>query len=181
VPEAALHESRHVSQNVGVGSNLLGLFSKYNVALTDAMTVLHENLDPNDYVYKDVAAFLVRHRLDRIVIVTSGVAEWQEIKLSFTPLLYSYAQKIIPGNKGEFLRESLEINENKHEIRWPAIDDLPFDEFWLCDDRIDALLPLEELAKTAPIKLHYIERPDAKYTFEGKSEYIHKHKSLARL
>jgi hypothetical protein len=131
------------------------------VDIPAAMRVMHEVLDPNDFIYKDVASFLIKHKKDQVLIVTTGNEDWQSIKLDYSPILYHYPHIIIQGNKGCYLADALVLSD--HTVGLPEVfGEEQFAGMWLYDDRVDSLAPLSRVSPEL-IQLVHVQRDDAKY------------------
>lgn len=140
-------------------TDFLQIIRDAGLNVISAVQLAKAELDPNNFLYPDVPAFLKRHQAHQLTIITSGNRQWQIVKLDFCSQLQPYPKIILPDNKGEYLRDTLITGPDGFSIHDYAGD--WFKELHLIDDRLACLKPLLGISG---IKLWHLQRPGGKYT-----------------
>lgn len=118
-----------------------------------------KQLTPNKYLYPDVAEFLSRWQQEEIIIITTGISKYQELKFQASPMLAPYKHRVITAaNKGKYLRRRLRVGDDGVKIKGLA-ERSWYTELTLIDDRN---YNLNSLADVRHVKLFHIRRPEEK-------------------
>jgi|GEM_PF-6187482 hypothetical protein len=104
------------------------------------------SLSVDGYLFPDAAEFLRRTTENELKLITTGDPAWQSFKLGFVPLLADRHQTILPGNKGEYIREHI----------LPGLTG----ELHFVDDLEENLLPLVD---SVGVNLWQILRPGSEH------------------
>src|ERR1700741_489375 len=82
---------------------------------SEVSALLREKLGPTDYLYPDVLSFLKKHQSlqTEILVVTVGVDDWQNFKLSFCPAINHLTQHVLHVHKGAHLASQHMHREGK--------------------------------------------------------------------
>lgn len=164
--EEFLHSGNH--------SDFRPFMERYHVDLQGVMAKVNYTLSHKSYLYSDVKDFLARFKNDKVIIVSVGVQEYQEIKFQLTDSLSHIERVVIDANKGDYLKTRLRSLQRGIQCQELAGDE-EFSELLFIDDKLDMLEPL---AGQPLIKLFHIERPDAKFPSTSKIKGVQYIKTL---
>ncbi len=133
--------------------------TRYHVDLSSVISTISHTLREKSYLYSDVNDFLLRFKDEKVMIMTTGQQEFQEVKLQLVGEFAKLQKHVIPGNKSEYIAANMHINNGL--ITLPEITGaLKFSELYLIDDKYQMLESLVGMKQT---KLFHIVRPDAKF------------------
>lgn len=145
--------------NSGDHSDFHHFMNRYHIDLQNIIGKVQHTLGSKSYLYEDVTKFLRYFSDDEIIILTTGRQEFQQVKLQLVNEFATINKIVIPGNKGEYLKEKLKIVPQGFEM--PTLTGTNvYSELYLIDDKIDMLMPLIGMKR---VKLFNIQRPDAKF------------------
>jgi hypothetical protein len=156
--------------------DLLGVIREAGLGVVGALELVRTELNPDDFLYPDVPAFLERHLSHKVVIMTTGNRQWQTIKLDFCASLRPYPKIILADNKGEYIRDMLMAGPRGISIHDYAGD--WFNELVLIDDRESSLAPLADLPR---VTLYHLARSGAKYSHAHSTKGITRVTSLTEV
>jgi hypothetical protein len=172
IDENTHQEVTRALDDTSISLSLTDILAVNGISTDRALELAAAHLNPADYLYPDVPAFLRRHQDHQLHIITTGQDDWQRVKLGFCTPLNAYPQTILQTNKGRHILSKL--NRARSGI---TLDDLTeqFHAIHLIDDRVDNLLPLVDQPQ---IQLWHILRPGAKYQETVDHSNVHRISSL---
>lgn len=142
--------------------------TRYHIDLQNIVGKIKHALGSNSYLYPDVGIFLHRFKNEKVVIMTTGRQEFQEVKLQLVGEFAGLEKIIIPGNKGEYIASHLELNGDLLSL--PKITGASrFSEIYLIDDKTEMLKPLLGVKHA---RLFHIVREDSKFPERSNEKQI---------
>ena len=153
-----LSEITLLLQDLLTNPYLSDLITRYRLEEAVVAAVV-QNLTPNKYVYPDVKGWLQNIKPAELIILTTGIAKYQEMKFQVSPMLAPYPHRVIKQpNKGSYLLKRLKYSNVGLKIIGLA-DEKWYQQLVLIDDRN---YNLNALASSARVKLFHIRRPTEK-------------------
>jgi hypothetical protein len=132
----------------------LGLERSFTFTPEELQTLDTAILESEDYLFPDARGFLEQAREHDLKLVTTGDQTWQAFKIAFVPLLSDIHQTILPGNKGEYIRDHI----------LPKLAG----ELHFVDDLEENLLPLVD---SVGVNLWQIQRPGSQHPDHRPSKH----------
>lgn len=144
----------------GNSVDMYDFLEEHGLDIVGIKNLIQQKFKDRMHIYSDVVPFIESHKNDIIFVLTTGREESQVLKLELIKEISHIQQKVIPGNKGEYVKSHIRQLGGTLKLG-PFSGGRTYDELFFIDDREDVLA---HLVGEKNVKLFHIVREDAKYT-----------------